>query len=65
MGDVISILNTKKNKEEKTKVLEENTDKDNVSFEEIAEINKLKAEKQKKEREKANRSVLRSYRLKT
>jgi hypothetical protein len=65
MGEIISILNIKKKNEEKTKDLEENADKENVSFEQIAEINRLKEERLKKEREKANRSVLRSYRLKT
>lgn len=64
MGDKINLFDRKKKTEEE-KVAEKQKDSvEGFDFAEQMRINKEKAERMKKEKEKANKGVIRSYRLK-
>lgn len=58
MSEIIEFKKKKEEKKEDIKPAEE------LSFEEVVKRNKENAERMKKEREKANKGVIRSYRLK-
>lgn len=68
MGEVISILsagtkkNDKKDKKDEKELAQEH---DSSYFEQVEAANKAKQDRMRREREKANRSTLRSYRIKT
>jgi hypothetical protein len=58
MSEVIELKKKKEEKAVEVKPTEE------LSFEEVVKRNKENAERMKKDREKANKGVIRSYRLK-
>jgi hypothetical protein len=58
MSEIIELKKKRDQKKEEVKPAEE------LSFEEVVKRNKENAERMKKEREKANKGVIRSYRLK-
>lgn len=64
MAKVINLFEAKAKKEEEFVELNENKDDSGLSFEEIMERNRKNAERVKRERAEANKSVTRSYRLK-
>lgn len=62
MSDKVVSLNKKR--EEKEKEITVKPETNETAFAEIVRKNKEKAERMKKEREKENKGVIRSYRLK-
>lgn len=58
MSEIIELKKKREEKKEDVKPAEE------LSFEQVVKRNKENAERMKKEREKANKGVIRSYRLK-
>ena len=60
--NVVSIFSAKSKSEEADKVEEKN--EEDLTFEEIMTRNKRNSDRMRKERNSANKSVLRSYRIK-
>ena len=63
-GEVVSIFDRKKREQELEAELNADSAESSESFLSIMEKNRESKERMKKDRNKANRSVLRSYRLK-
>lgn len=62
MSEIINIFDAKRKLEKESKEKKEN--EENMSFDEIIKKNEENRKRMKKDRERANKSVTRSYRLK-
>lgn len=64
MGDVIDIFSRKIVKENEITIKAENAEDAKTAFEKQASRNKANQERLRKEREQANKNVIKSYRIK-
>ena len=64
MGDVIDIFSRKVIRENSNQTKPNNTQNDKNSFDKQASRNKTNQERLRKEREQANKNVIKSYRIK-
>ncbi len=64
MGDVIDIFSKKIINENATAAKSNQTDDNKTQFEKLAQRNKANQERLRKERDQANKNVMKSYRIK-